>query len=42
MIEFLMKSSKFAVWLVAGILVVPCTLIAYLFFEKWQEWFENL
>lgn len=40
-IEILRKSLTLSLWIMAGFIIIPSTLIAYLFWSKWVDYFNN-
>jgi hypothetical protein len=41
-IQFLFRAAKAVLWFLAGAIVVPCYIVANLYFEKWWKWRESL
>jgi len=41
MFKFFLKLGNLILWAIAGVVVLPAGLIAYVFWEKWTSWFSD-
>lgn len=41
-LELLPKFTVLLLWIISGIIILPCVFIAGTFYPKWTEWGEKL
>ena len=42
MMDVLPKALKFILWLLCGILILPCVFVAGVLFPAWEDWGKEL
>ncbi len=39
--EILFKAIKFLLWVLVGVLVLPCVFVSGILYPKWEKWGEK-
>lgn len=40
--EYLPKIGILILWIISGIIILPCVYVSAIFYPKWTEWGEKL
>ncbi len=41
MLEVLQKIFSFLLWVLTGLIILPCVFMASVYFPKWEKWGEG-